>query len=68
MLIEEVIKMTPWNELSELEQAQCIFSDMFKDAYGFRPRHIDFSTWTLEQFQAEFKELGSIIQSHNEEE
>jgi len=43
-----------WEDMSPLEQAQCQFWDMYKDAYGFRPRGIDTSTWTLEQFQEEF--------------
>ena len=51
-----------WEELSKLEQAQCIFWDMYKDAYGFRPRGIDTSSWTLEQFEAEFAELGQTIE------
>ena len=27
-----------WDELSELEQLQEIYSDTYKDVYGFRPR------------------------------
>ena len=27
-----------WDELSEVEQLQCLYSDMHKDAYGCRPR------------------------------
>jgi hypothetical protein len=50
-----------WEEMSTLEQAQCQFWDMYKDAYGFRPRGIDTSTWTLEQFQDEFVILGQAI-------
>ena len=50
-----------WEELSELEQAQCIHWDMYKDAYGVRPRGIDTSVWTLEQFDEEFKFLGTVI-------
>ena len=50
-----------WDELSDLEQAQCTFWDMYKDAYGVRPRGIDTSTWTLEQFQDEFVILGQAI-------
>ena len=51
-----------WEELSALEQAQCMYWDMYKDAYGVRPRGIDTSTWTLEDFDAEFKVLGQAIQ------
>jgi hypothetical protein len=34
---------------------------MYKDAFGIRPRGIDTSAWTEADFQAEFKELGEII-------
>jgi hypothetical protein len=34
---------------------------MYKDAYGVRPRGIDTSSWTLEQFQEEFVILGQAI-------
>ena len=34
---------------------------MYKDAYGVRPRGVDTSTWTLEQFQEEFVILGQAI-------
>jgi hypothetical protein len=51
-----------WEEMSKLEQAQCIYWDMYKDAYGIRPRGIDTSSWTLEQFEAEFAELGQTIE------
>jgi hypothetical protein len=27
-----------WDELSELQQLQCIYSDDYKDEFGFRPR------------------------------
>ena len=51
-----------WEEMSKLEQAQCIYWDMYKDAYGIRPRGIDTSSWTLEQFETEFVELGQTIE------
>jgi hypothetical protein len=50
-----------WEELSELEQAQSIYWDMHKDAYGVRPRYIDTSSWTLADFEAEFQLLGQTI-------
>lgn len=49
-------------EMTDLERAQCMFWDMHKDAYGFRPRGIDTSSWTLEQFDKEFELLGTIIE------
>jgi len=51
-----------WEEMSELEQAQATYWDMYKDAYGVRPRGVDTSAWTLEQFEAEFKMLGQAIE------
>lgn len=51
-----------WEQMSALEQAQCTYWDMYKDAYGVRPRGIDTSAWTLEQFDAEFKVLGEAIE------
>ena len=53
-----------WEELSELEQAQEIYSDMHKDAYGFRPR-FDYSTWTLDKFNSQFELMGQIIEADN---
>ena len=51
-----------WEEMSELEQAQCTYWDMYKDAYGVRPRWIDTTKWTLEQFKAEFASLATAIE------
>ena len=38
---------------------------MYKDAHGVRPRGIDTSTWTLEQFEAEFESLGQVINAED---
>jgi hypothetical protein len=57
------IDFPSWEDMSALEQAQCQFWDMYKDAYGFRPRGIDTSSWTLEQFEAEFVILGQAIEA-----
>ena len=54
-----------WDELSDLEQAQATFWDMYKDAHNFRPRHIDTSTWTLADFEREFAELGQIMTAND---
>ena len=51
-----------WEDMSELEQAQCQFWDMYKDAYGVRPRGIDTSAWTLDDFTSEFVVLGQAIE------
>jgi hypothetical protein len=56
-----------WEEMSALEQAQCLFWDLYKDAHGVRPRWIDTSTWTLEDFDAEFASLGKVIEANYKE-
>ena len=59
--------MLSWEEMSPLEQAQCQYWDMYKDAYGVRPRGIDTSMWTLEDFEREFAELGGVIDREEED-
>ena len=54
-----------WEEMSSLEQAQCTYWDMYKDAYGVRPRGVDTSTWTLEVFEAEFASLATAIKQED---
>jgi len=51
-----------WEEMTALEQAQCTYWDIYKDAYGVRPRGVDTSTWTLADFEMEFASLGSVIE------
>ena len=60
-----MLEFTSWEELSELEQAQSTYWDMYKDAHGIRPRHVDTSTWTLEQFEQEFADLGRIMDANH---
>lgn len=51
-----------WDEMSDLEQAQATFWDMYKDAYGVRPRGVDTSSWTVETFLKEFAYLNLVIE------
>lgn len=51
-----------WEEMSTVEQYACQYWDMYKDAYGVRPRGIDTSSWTEADFEAEFKVLGEAIE------
>jgi hypothetical protein len=53
-----------WEEMTTLEQYACQFWDMYKDAYGVRPRGIDTTDWTEEQFEAEFVSLSKTIESN----
>ena len=54
-------EFTSWEEMTVLEQYACQFWDMYKDAHGFRPRHIDTNSWTEADFEAEFVQLAQII-------
>ena len=51
-----------WDELTELEQYQATYWDIYKDAYGVRPRGVDTSSWTVETFLKEFAYLGLVIE------
>jgi hypothetical protein len=53
-----------WEEMTTLEQYACQFWDMYKDAYGVRPRGIDTTDWTEEQFEAEFVSLSKTIDAN----
>jgi hypothetical protein len=57
-------ELKSWSELSPLEQAAAQYWDMYKDAYGIRPRWIDTTSWTLEQFDAEFASLAESIKQN----
>jgi hypothetical protein len=50
-----------WEEYTPLEQAACTYWDMYKDAYGVRPRGIDTSSWTEADFEATFADLAKMI-------
>lgn len=51
-----------WEEMTTLEQYACIYWDMYKDAFGIRPRGVDTSSWTEADYLAEFKQLEEIIE------
>jgi hypothetical protein len=51
-----------WEEMTTVEQMACQFWDMYKDAYGVRPRGIDTSSWTEADFEMEFASLGAVIE------
>jgi len=53
--------MTTWEEMSVLEKMQCQYWDMYKDAYGVRPRGINTSNWSEQDFEAEFEVLDGVI-------
>lgn len=49
------------HEMTRAEELQNIYSDMYKDAHGFRPRHVDTTHWTEEMFSEEFAALELVI-------
>ena len=51
-----------WEEMSVVEQMACQYWDMYKDAYGVRPRGVDTSTWTEADFLKEFGYLNLVIE------
>ena len=56
-----------WDHMTDLQQASCMFWDMYKDAHGFRPRGVDTSAWSLEDFAREFERLGAEIERQETE-
>jgi len=56
-----------WEEMSVVEQYACQYWDMYKDAYGVRPRGIDTSAWTEAEFEAEFVQLAKTIDANYKE-
>jgi hypothetical protein len=54
-----------WEEMTTLEQYACTYWDMYKDAYGVRPRGIDTSTWTEADFEAEFVSLSRTMDENH---
>ena len=55
-----------WEEMTVLEQMACQYWDMYKDAHGIRPRGIDTSSWSEQDFQEEFDYLGRLITEQEE--
>jgi hypothetical protein len=53
-----------WEEMTVLEQYACQYWDMYKDAYGVRPRGIDTTLWTEDEFEAEFVQLAKVIDAN----
>ena len=50
-----------WEEMTTLEQYACTYWDVYKEAYGIRPRGLDTSTWTEDDFRFELQNLQTVI-------
>jgi hypothetical protein len=55
-----------WEDMTDLEQAQCTYWDMYKDAYGHRPRGVDTSVWTLADFELSLQALARVIEQEDD--
>jgi hypothetical protein len=53
--------------MTRSEELHSIFWDMYKDAHGFRPRHVDTSGWDEATFNAEFDYLQVLIAKNERE-
>ena len=53
--------------MTRREELECIFWDMYKDAYGVRPRGVDTSNWDEATFEAEFNYLQDLIAKNEQE-
>lgn len=49
------------------EELRDLFSDMYKDAHGMRPRFVDTSAWGEAEYEKEFSYLQGIITRDLEE-
>ena len=56
-----------WEEMTVLEQYANTYSDLYKDAYGVRPRGTDFLDWTEEEFRKQFARLEGTIKDRVDE-
>ncbi len=55
------------NQASERDINQSIYSDLFKDVYGFRPR-TDISGWSDETLDEECEGLQQMLNEQQEDE
>ena len=53
--------------MTRREELECIFWDMYKDAYGVRPRGISTHLWDEDKFNREFDFLQSEITKNEQE-
>jgi hypothetical protein len=56
-----------WEELTHKEQLECIFWDAYKDAHGFRPRHINVQAMTVAELEDELNRLSTEIAVQEQE-
>ena len=50
--------LTSWTEMSHKEQLESTIRDAYKDAYGFRPRHLNLQAMSEAELEALLLDLG----------
>ena len=66
LVMENNMELPTWDKMSHREQLECAWWDMYKDAYGIRPRHIDTSGWSDKALVIEMDYLAEVIQREEE--
>ena len=54
--------------MTERESMIQIYSDFHKDAYGFRPRGVNYHEFTLEELKEDFARFGAISEENRKQE
>lgn len=59
--------MKTWEEMSEHEQLSATHYEMYKDTYGFRPRHINYDTMSVEEIKADMDSMAVQLEANERE-
>jgi len=60
--------MTTSDQMTERESMINIYSDFHKEAYGFRPRGVNYDEMTLEDLQRDFDMFSALCEQNEREE
>ena len=60
-----MMELGSWDTLSRKEQLEGIYWDMYKEAHGFRPRHIRLDLCTAADLESDLVGLQSIIDAND---
>jgi hypothetical protein len=64
MFSKKESQMQEMKPMTRQEELHSIYWEMYKDAYGIRPRGIDTSGWTEYAFKVEFEHLAITIEAN----
>jgi hypothetical protein len=57
--------MTPWNQLSELDQYRNTYSQLHKDVTGYRPDYEEVDSWDLLTIKEKISGLQKWVDETN---